>query len=177
MKNTILIVSLNAIALTLGLIAADTSLALSKEEEDSRAPIGCKDTGYEFEFKTLHLMPGGSGKEQSMYLLFNNSSQAITLYQMRKDESSRSMYLNHAINAKQWGVFATNERQLKFICTTPEAKNTYGKIVDCAEHFRICEYTNVRFGLNNQGNYWLVNSSTRNGAVKEIVHYGIIPGQ
>lgn len=150
--------------------------AKEKEKEDNRPPIGCRDTGYKFELETLHLLTESNGDNQSMYLLHNQSNQPINLFQMRSEESSRSMYLNHVIGAHEWGILSTSEKQVKFICTIPAKKSPYGQVVDCAQSLKVCEYTNVRYGLNNRGNYWLVNSSTRNGAVSAVVHYGIIPG-
>ncbi|CEK09913.1 hypothetical protein [Legionella hackeliae] len=149
----------------------------AKEVEDNRNPLGCYDTGYQFDLKTLHLFPGKAGEIQSMYFLFNSLNQKVNLYQMRDEESSRTMYMNHTIQPGQWAVLSTSEKKVKFICAVPDGKEEYGKIVDCADSVRVCEYTNVRYGLNNRGNYWIVNSNTRSGALREVVHYGIIPAQ
>lgn len=146
------------------------------KKDDNRPPIGCREVGYQFVLEALHLKTGSNGDNQSMYLLHNQLGQPINLFQMRNEESSRSIYLNHVIGAHEWGILSTNERQVKFICTTPAKKSLYGQVVDCATSLKVCEYTNVRYGLNNRGNYWLINSSTRNGAVSAVVHYGIIPG-
>jgi hypothetical protein len=164
---------------SLAIVGTASAAAVEEEEEkeDNRPPIGCYDKGYQFELTTLQLMPGDHNDNQSMYFLFNQLNQPITLYQMRNEESSRSMYLNHGIGVHQWAVLSTNERRVKFICTVPAKKLQYGQIVDCAKSLRVCEYTNVRYGLNNRGNYWLLNSNTRGGAVSAVVHYGIIPGQ
>jgi len=148
----------------------------SAVKEDNRNPIGCMDNGYEFDLDTLRLVSNAVGAKQALYFLHNTSTTNITLYQMRGEESSRSMYLNHVINAGQWAVLSTSEKKMKYICAIPSAKSPYGKIVDCSQSLRVCEYNNVRYGLNNQGNYWLVNSNSRNGAVNAVVHYGIIPG-
>ncbi len=148
----------------------------NKEKDDNRPPIGCRESGYKFELQAMHLFPGESGENQSMYLLHNQTGQSITLYQMRNEESSRSLFLNHAIGPHEWGILSTGEKKVKFICTIPNKKTEYGQVVDCETSFKICEYTNVRYGLNNRGNFWLFNSSTRNGAVSAIVNYGIIPG-
>lgn len=162
-------------ALILSVLAVSVGYAEEKDD-NSRSPIGCRDVGYKFDLTTLQLLPGEKGETQSMYFIFNLSNQPVNLYQMLGEESSHSTYLNHAIGAQEWAVLSTNEKQIKFVCATPQAKSEYGKMVNCAETLRICEYTNVRYGLNNRGNYWLVNSSTRNGAVREVVNYGIIPG-
>ena len=156
--------------------AAATIKTAKAEKEDNRAPIGCYNAGYQFELQTLHLNPGSNWDNQSMYLLFNSSNRPITLFQMRNEESSRSLYLNHVIGPREWGVLSTSEKQVKFICTVPYKKSLYGQVVDCEQNVKVCQYTNVRYGLNNRGNYWLVNSTTRNGAVSAVVHYGIIPG-
>ncbi|KTC87186.1 hypothetical protein [Legionella brunensis] len=172
--------TLNSIALLSFLCAGVNNVFAAKEAkevEDTRNPLGCYDTGYQYDLKTLHLYPGQSGERQSMYFLFNTLNQKVNLYQMRDEESSRSMYLNHSINARQWAVLSTSEKKVKYICTVPDGKEEYGKIVDCAESIRVCEYTNVRYGLNNRGNYWIVNSNTRGGAIYQVIHYGIIPAQ
>lgn len=150
-------------------------LHAADDDKDNRNPLGCRDTGYEFDLKSLRLYPEKAGDKQSMYFLFNLRNEPVHLFQMRNKESSRSMYFNHSINASQWAVLSTTEKQLKYICTISEAGSRYGKIVDCAESLRICEYTNVKYGMNNRGNYWLVNSNTRGGAIREVVRYGIIP--
>ncbi len=154
--------------------------ALSKaekaERDESRSPIGCKDMGYQFDLKTLQLMSNSVEAKQSLYFIYNNSSHDIALFHMRGEESSRSMFLNHRMNAKQWAVLSTAEKKLRYICSIVDGKDSYGKIADCSGLIKVCQYNNVRYGLNNQGNYWLVNSNTRNGAVNAVVHYGIIPG-
>lgn len=150
------------------------------EKEDNSNPPGCEDVGYKFELQTLHILPGEADNEadkQSMYILFNHTQRSLNLYQMRDEDSSRSMYLNHVIDGRQWAVLSTSEKLVKFICTVPDSSSQYGKIVDCGESLRVCEYTKVRYGLNNRGNYWLVNSNTRNGAVNGVVRYGIIPSR
>lgn len=164
-------------SLALGQTFAATKNNLEKEtkKEDFHNPYGCQTTGFAFDLKTVILESAKEGKAHAMYLFLNKSDKPITLYQMRKAESSRSMYLNHSIPSGYWGVFATSERTVKYICTTPKQGTTYGEIVDCAQHLKICEFTNVKFGLNNRGNFWLINSSSKNSAVREIVHYGIIP--
>ncbi|MDX1837453.1 endopeptidase IV [Legionella taurinensis] len=160
----------------LGLSAPGLSMtAEEKADKDNRNPPGCLDTGYQFELKALHLLPEAAGAKQSLYFFFNTLSQKINLYQMRDDESSRSLYLNHAINSRQWAALSSTEKEVKFICTVDDPKLRYGRVVDCSQSLRICEYTTVKYGLNNKGNFWLVKSNSRNAAVREVVRYGIIP--
>lgn len=147
-----------------------------KPEDESRSPIGCKNLGFQFDMKALHLKSESAEAKQSLYFVYNLSKYDIGLFQMLGEESARSMYLNHKVGSRQWAVLSTSEKDMHYICTIMDGKKAYGKVVDCADMIKVCQYNNVRFGLNNQGNYWLANSSTRNGAVNAVVHYGIIPG-
>ncbi len=151
--------------------------AKDSEKDSDRYPLGCYNEGYKFDLKILNFYPGEVGKNQSMYFLYNKLTRPINLFQMRAEDSSRSLFLNHAINPRQWAVFSTNEKQVKFICTVPDGKSYYGQVVDCGDSVKVCEYTNVRYGLNNRGNYWIVSSNTRGGAIRDVIHYGIIPAQ
>ena len=163
----------SAIAL---LLSASMGIAYADEEkEDGKNPLGCRDVGYQFNLKVLELLPEQSGDRQSLYFMFNNLDQAINLYQMRKEDSTRSMYLNHVIRPHQWAVLSTSEKKVQYICTVDNAKLSHGKIIDCAQSIKVCEYARVRYGMNNKGNYWLVSSNSKNGAVRDVVHYGIIP--
>ncbi|WP_419418966.1 endopeptidase IV [Legionella sp. D16C41] len=149
--------------------------SINNPKENTNNPIGCYNEGYAFDLKTLKLAPREFGGSQSLYIIFNKSNQAINLFQMLQEDSSYSMYLNHSIAGRQWSVLATNEPVVKYICSVAEGKSPYGRVVDCQDHLQVCEYTNVKYGLNNQGNFWLVNSNSKNEAVNAIVRYGIIP--
>ncbi|OGV49236.1 MAG: endopeptidase IV [Legionellales bacterium RIFCSPHIGHO2_12_FULL_42_9] len=159
-----------------GLVVNISSAAESKDD-DNHNPTGCRNVGYNFSLKVLHLYPGEVGARQSLYFIFNQLHEPINLYQLRDNEKLRNLYLNHSIAPQQWSVFATGEKELKFTCTINARGSNYGDIVDCADSIRVCEYNHVIFGLNNRGNYWLINSYTRNAAVNAVVHYGIIPAQ
>ncbi|MBL7480492.1 endopeptidase IV [Legionella bononiensis] len=147
-----------------------------EKKDNNKFPTGCTPVGFKQSLKVLSLYPGKEGALQSMYFFFNQLPQSVSLYQMRDKDSEYSTRFNHTIKANSWAVLATGERELKFICTLGDGKTSYGKIVDCADTIKICEYVNVKFGLNNKGNFWIVDSNSRNGAVSEVVHYGIIPG-
>lgn len=167
--NKTIVISLNALTLFLA-----TTAGLCAEKKDDSSPLGCKDVGYRFELKVLHLQPDLVGENQSLYFIFNSLSKPVNLLQMRKDDSTRSMYLNHTIHPRQWAILSTNEKQLKYICTVDDAKMSYGKMVDCGDSLKVCEYARVKYGMNNRGSFWLVDSS-RGGAVQQVLHYGIIP--
>lgn len=144
-------------------------------KEDTRFPLGCRPVGYKESLKVLSLFPGKEGALQSLYFFFNKLPQTVSLYQMRDEDSEYTTRVNHTIGGNQWAVLATEEPLVKFICTLGDGKASYGKIVDCADTVKVCEYVNVQFGLNNKGNFWVVDGTTRSGAVNEVVHYGIIP--
>ena len=163
-----------SVAVSIILSPAMVWAATGEKDNDNRNPIGCLDVGYQFELKTLHLLPQEAGVQQSMYFIFNQLDESVNLYQMR-DADGRTLYLNHTINQPQWGVFSTGEKELKFICTVKDPNFRFGRVVDCTESLRVCEFTNVKYGMNNRGNYWLVNSYSRNAAINAVIHYGIIP--
>ncbi len=94
---------------------------------------------------------------------------------MRKEDSTRTLYLNHVIRPRQWAVLSTSEKELKYICTVDDPKLTYGQVIDCSQSIKVCEYARVKYGMNNKGNFWVVNSNTSGGAVREVLNYGIIP--
>ncbi len=145
--------------------------------DENKNPTGCRDVGYEFSMRLLHLKPGAVGERNSMYFIRNNLGQKLTLYQLHKGDTAQSMFLNHMIRPGQWAVLSVNEKSMKFACSVKEKGKKYGQLVDCADSVNVCEYNNVKFGLNNRGNYWIVSSSTRNSAVNAVIHYGIIPAQ
>ncbi|KGP62251.1 endopeptidase IV [Legionella norrlandica] len=155
---------------------ATTANDKAEKKDDAKFPLGCTPVGYQQDLKVLTLFPGKEGALQSMYFIYNKLPETISLYQMHDKESLYSYWLNHSVRGNSWAVLATGERKVKFICTLGDGKTSYGKIVDCAEAVKVCEYVNVKFGLNNKGNFWIVDSNTRNGAVSQVVHYGIIPG-
>jgi len=148
----------------------------TEKKDTDKFPLGCTAVGYQQTLKVLTLLPGKEGALQSMYFIYNKLPQTVSLYQMHGSESLYSYWLNHSIRANSWAVLATGEKEVKFICTLGDGKASYGKILDCADAVKVCEYVNVKFGLNNKGNFWIVDSNTRNGAVSQVVHYGIIPG-
>lgn len=170
-----------------GLLSTELGAAQSKNnnmeraqqktaKDEARFPIGCRPVGYQQHLKVLSLFPGKEGALQSLYFFYNQLPQTISLYQMRDEDSEYSTRVNHTIGPNQWAALATGERLVKFICTLGDGKKSYGTIVDCADTVKVCEYVNVKFGLNNKGNFWVSDGNSRNGAVNDVVHYGIIPG-
>lgn len=162
-------------ALALSLLMGSFAHATIAIFDESKSPLGCRDQGYQFKLNVLAIETQPTGDRQSLFFVFNKLNRPVNLYQMLGEESVRSMPLNHVINGKQWSVLSTNEKQLKYICTVDDPGFKRGKIVNCSETVKVCEYARVKYGLNNRGNYWFSTSTTRNGAVADVLHYGIIP--
>lgn len=147
----------------------------ARADDEQKPPLGCRDVGYSFHLKVLQFLSANAGERNSLYFIRNKKNEVVHLYQMRGEDSARSTYLNHSIRPNQWAVLSTCEKQLNYICTVNDKKSAYGRVVDCADALQVCEYARVKFGLNNRGNHWIVEGNTRNGAVREVVRYGIIP--
>lgn len=163
------------IALAILLVTGSVAHALVFKNDESKSPLGCKDLGYQYKLNLLKIKPHIEGDRQSLYFIFNKLNQPVKLYQMLKGDSSRSMPLNHVINGQQWSVLATSEKELNYICAVDATATKRGTVVDCSNSVKVCEYARVKFGLNNRGNYWFLNSTSRNSAVNDALHYGIIP--
>lgn len=139
-----------------------------------KLPRGCMNEGYSFKYNMAYLHPSQAGNYDSVYFFFNDSNRDITLLQAKKVGAYHVTELNNRIRAGQWGVYSTDEDEVRFICTTRSAKFRHGDIVDCEKHFKICEFSDVLYGLNNRGNFWMVNSTTRNSAVRGAIRYGVL---
>ena len=172
MKLKLLIIQ--AVMVSALLLGLSQPLYAAKKDPDSRSPLGCKDVGYGFDLNVLQILPKSEGDEQSLYFIFNRANHSINLYQMRKSESSQSVYLNHVIRPGRWAVLSSTE-SMNYICTKHDGKSSHGEVIDCAQSLKVCEYARVKYGMNNRGNYWLVHSNSRGGAVRAVIHYGIIP--
>lgn len=160
---------------TCGLIGSAWAAEVEKPEEMARNPLGCRNVGYQYRLNTLQLMPHQEGEPQSLYFLYNSTSQPLKLYQMSGEKSITSTALTHTIPAHQWAALATGLKDVKFLCAVNASDNQLGKVVSCRETVKVCEFAKTRFGLNNKGNYWVSHGNTRGGAVADVVYYGIIP--
>ncbi len=169
-----LILTTITIANSLAIFASAESYENSFQSK-IKSPLGCKDVGYKYRLNTVSFLPEMVGERQSLYFVYNKLNKPINLYQMLKSSSTRNTFLNNTIKPTSWTVLATSEKELNYICTISDNKEKFGKVVDCSKSLKICEYTRVKFGLNNQGNYWLGNGTARGSAVGSVVRYGIIP--
>jgi hypothetical protein len=159
---------------TFAVLFLSGSLAHAAIFDESKSPLGCRDQGYQFKLNILTMEPEAAGDRQSLYFLFNRLNRPVSLYQMLGEESVRSMPFNHVINAQQWSILSTSQKQMKYICTVEDGSK-HGKIVNCSDSVKVCEFVRVKYGLNNRGNYWFSGSASRGEAVADALHYGIIP--
>lgn len=143
-------------------------------EPEDKNPLGCKNLGYQFQLKTLDVLASQVGERQSLYFIYNALSTPVHLYQMRAKDAPEGMSLNHTIPPKEWAALATDEKEVKYACTVDDKKYAYGRVVDCGQSIKICEFARVKYGLNNRGNYWMVKGSNKSGALHEVNYYGII---
>lgn len=161
--------------LSLFLLHGSHAKSLSNADDEEKSPLGCRDLGYEYNLHVIHLTPLAAGESQSLYLFFNRLSKPVNLYQMMGDNSTISMSLNHTIQPRQWSVLSAGEKNFNYICTLNDSTSRYGKVLDCADSVKVCQYARVKYGMNNRGNFWMVGSTSRNAAVNGITHYGVIP--
>ncbi|HVT63033.1 MAG TPA: hypothetical protein VHD33_06085, partial [Legionellaceae bacterium] len=139
-----------------GTMAAMTSAEVLEAEykDPAKYPLGCRDVGYEYTLNTVRLVhesnPQITDQEQggqTLFFVYNRLSTPINLNQMLQDNSTRNTYLNHTIQPKQWAVLATNQEEINYICSINAGKTGYGKVVNCGDSLKICEYVRVKFGL------------------------------
>ncbi len=157
--------------LTVGLSSLMVNVCASPLD---KLPRGCMNEGYEFKFKMLNLYPPKAGNSDSIYVIYNNYSRPVYLFQARGKDTYQGNELNGRILPKKYALYAGNEDEVKFICTIPNKKYLYGEIVDCQDKLKVCEYSGVLFGMNNRGNYWMVDSAGKGRAIKQSIRHGVI---
>ena len=139
-----------------------------------RYPVRCEQSGYQFRYYTLMLIPTTQQRTRAVYFIYNKSNRPVTLLQSRSGDDVYVMHINNTIKPKQWGTFATSEKEIKFICTKDNKRGLHNKVIDCSKVLKACEYPSVKFGDNNRGNYWVVESNSRRGALRATNYNGIL---
>ena len=137
-------------------------------------PRGCHNEGYSFNDKTLNLFPAKKGNNDSVYFIYNRSNSTVSLYQLKNANEHMGLNINNKIRANQWGVYSSDETNVRFACTKPSHQYPHGKLVDCGQNLKVCEYTNVKYGLNNRGNYWMARSASKNSAIRRAMKIGVL---
>lgn len=138
-------------------------------------PTGCKLVGYGFSNGVLVLTPYHKNIEQKqvVYFIQNTSKQEILFSDLRDPSAPYIMHHNNTLKPDQWAVFAA-DKITKFICSNNNKTPNLQSIVDCENTVKVCEYANVKFALNNRGNYWATTNLSMSGAVTEIIQQGVL---
>lgn len=144
------------------------------KQDPLKLPRGCHNEGYTYHHKALTLLPAQKGNNDSVYFIYNTSNSTINLYQLKNADEHMGLNINNKIKAHQWGVYSSDEAQVRFACTKPNSRYPHGKLVDCQRNLKVCEYTHVKYGLNNRGNYWMARSTTKNSAIRRAIRIGVL---
>ncbi len=137
-------------------------------------PRGCHDEGYDFYHKTLTLLPSKAGNNDSVYFVYNKTGTTVNLYQLKTASEHMGLNINNKIRPYSWGVYSSDESLVRFACSKPSATYNHGQLVDCQSALKVCEYTHVKYGLNNRGNYWMSRSSSKNSALRRVNRIGVL---
>ncbi len=146
-----------------------------KSKKILRYPVGCQPVGYHFDHYNLILRSTTKNHPQTVYFMRNISPRSVRLYQTRSGDEPYLMHANTEIRPKAWSVFATDAKQLKFICAVASRKSKHPHVIDCSKALDICEYPYARFGPNHHGNYWVAgNIGTHRSAKNRAKYHGIL---
>ena len=163
-----------AIEILVLLLILGMSPVFSAMEREDKYPLGCRDLGYQFTLKTLDLVPPEPEGTPSLYFIFNQTAKPLLLSQMRAQNDTDAMSINHVIPPQKWAVLAMDHQHVKYACSAVDGKTTYGQIVDCSQALKVCDFARVKYGMNNRGNFWMVAGNSKNGALREVTVYGVI---
>lgn len=145
-----------------------SALLASATQAASTFPRGCEVTGFGYNQDNLILNETG---DQSYYLIQNHSDTALELERVTTEEAFMSPPLHAALDASNWGAFASDIKNLTFKCYKRVAENTVP--VSCRDVLEICQYPRVKFALSNMGNYWISFNKPQDSIIKDSVAKGI----
>ncbi len=161
-----------ALFINLGFAAAQKNKA---DKPEKSYPTGCKTVGYKFSNGAMILTPVGDNQPQTIYFIQNKSNQDIALMQQRNGTEPYIMHHDNMLKANQWAAFATNLRDVKFICiNSKDTTTTIKSILDCGNILKVCEYPNVKFPISNRGSYWAATNMSMSELVHEVIHQGML---
>lgn len=141
---------------------------------DLSLPKGCYQQGFVFEDNTLTLLPPKAGNTDSVYFIYNHSPTTLNLYELQQAKNHLGINANNKIAPYEWGVYSSDQTKVRFACTIPDKTYAHGKLVDCQQKLNVCEYTHVKYGVNNRGNYWMARSASKNAAIKRAIYIGVL---
>lgn len=145
--------------------------AYADADEESRRPYACKNVGYRFFMNTLELQPRSEGDKESLYFFYNQSDEPLLLYHLLGQKAYTQTFLNQQLAPKQWAALILGEKKVRFLCAQGDDRH----IVSCPSNLTVCEFAKTRFGINNRGHFWLVIAASKEQAIRQVEHYGIVP--
>ena len=170
----ILVPTLSAIAFMTASVSCCLYSATTFAKRTVEMPRGCLQEGFTFHHRALTLLPAKAGSQDSVYFMYNKSNRPINLYQLKGANEHMGLNINNQIKPHQWGVYSSDEDQVRFACSVPSTKYKKGELVDCQERISLCEFTKVKYGLNNRGNYWMASSTSKSGAIRRSIIIGVL---
>ena len=159
---------------TLLLLSSITYSPLSIAAPERSFPHGCQTQGVIAKDGLIVFTPKieGNRAQQSLYFIHNISQQGIRFKAEKSPNQPFAPPYENAIQANQWGAFATDLKEIAFICSAGSA--AMPEKVNCADVLEVCQYDNVKFSSSNGGNYWVVKSDSMQGAMRGAIHIGIL---
>lgn len=143
-------------------------------KEKSCFPVGCKATGYKFDFYNLVFNPSTRKYPQTIYFITNISNRPVYMLQVHDGSEPYIIYMNGLINPNTWSVLSVGEEKVKFICTNYNKDKRDHRVISCKDALRVCEFSRSRFGTNHRGTYWLAMNQVRDAAVRIARFHGIL---
>lgn len=96
------------------------------------------------------------------------------MLQTRTGDEPYILHTNTSIKPSSWSAFATDEKNMKFICVHKSNNIAGYEVVNCKNNLKLCEFKYARFGTNHRGNYWLVKNKSMRGAFRGARWHGIL---
>ncbi|MGD9152794.1 MAG: enhanced entry protein [Gammaproteobacteria bacterium] len=158
-----------------GLLTFNLTLANNQRvKQKLRFPVGCKPTGYKFDFYNVVFKPSALRYSQTVYFIRNVSGRPVYMLQVHDGSEPYIIYMNGLIVPNKWSVLSVSEDQVKYICTNYTKANRNHRVINCQNALNICEFSRSRFGTNHRGTYWLTMNQSREAAVRITRFHGIL---
>lgn len=132
-------------------------------------PNGCREVGFEFKDGKLILNPvSEEGEIQTVYLVHNNSDNAVKFESEKLPGQVFAPNYKHTIDSNLWSSFSLGDPRVQFVCKSDDAT------VNCNDVVEVCQYTRAKFASHNGGTYWIKKSETQSQAVRSIISNGVL---
>lgn len=165
------LISQSIVAVVIALFCVNS---FAVEKKKLRYPLGCKPVGYSFQYFNVMFKPTAKYHPQTLYFVKNISNRDINMMQARKGDEDYVVYMRNTIKPNRWSALALDEKNAKFICTNKNKKQKTHAVVNCRKVLDICEFTQVRFGTNHRGNYWVTHNKSMRGAYNATKWHGVL---